>query len=197
MAGLEGLHPIGVGFGHVTGRLDLVVEHHQRAPAGGLLCRRYPHGVQQVVIGVGSHGRRRTHGSRYHDGPAVPHRQVQEIGRFLQRGGAVGHRRAGGFRVGGEALVDTVRQHQPVVGIDLRTAYVDDLLGDHIGQLVGFRHAGQHLINSQLTALIAVVGEIGAILTHEGYGAPGSEQIHPAPGFLCHVNPPCQPARQG
>ena len=85
MARLEGFHAVGVGFGDVASGLNFVIEHDQSATSYRVGGGSDANGVQQVIVGVSAHGRRRPHSAGYNDGPWVSNGKVQEVGRFFQR----------------------------------------------------------------------------------------------------------------
>ena len=120
-------------FGDVTRGVDFVIEDDHRAQTTCLHRCRDANGSQEVRVAIVAHVGSSAHRAGEHDGLIPRHGHIEQIGRLLQRVGAVGDDYAihTGLRHQlGHALANGPQRIEPEVG----TRQVSDLFGPQFRQ---------------------------------------------------------------
>ena len=91
----EGLEPVGRGLRDLPRCVDFVVQQHEHAKTTRVCRRGSADSVDEVHAGVGRQGTCRALRSNDHDRQVDVQREVEEVGRFFQRGRAMRHHDAG------------------------------------------------------------------------------------------------------
>ena len=177
LVGLEGLDAQGVGLVDLAGAVDLVVEHGENTHTGGFGSGSDAHGVQEVQVGVGADRGGRPHRASDDNGAFGLDGEVQEVGRLLQGGGAVGDDDAG--RVGLVAVdgVDALGEGDPVCRANGGAADADHILGDNVEVLADLGHTGQVLVDGEVVADFGVTDVVHPVRSDAGDAAAGGDDV--------------------
>jgi hypothetical protein len=114
VAAPERLESQRIGLGDVARRIDLVVQHDQRALVARRRLGRDTHALEEVGGALVAHRARVAHRSHDDNRPGIADRQVKEERGFFERVGAAGDDDAGQLLVGAKHLVDPLRQSEPL-----------------------------------------------------------------------------------
>ena len=177
----ERLHGGRARLGQRGGAVNPVVDDDQDAAPGRVLVRRHRHRVVEVERAVRRQRRGRAHRGGQHDRLPRLDDEVQEVGRLLDRVGAVRDDDAGdvGHR---DQLVDAAGELEPHLVVHVLRADVRDLLAAQVGELLRLRDGRQQLLHAHLAGRVAGldVARRGA-----GDGAAGGEHDDGRQGPAC------------
>jgi hypothetical protein len=168
----EGIRVSGVGLGHVTRAVDLVVEHHQHTLAYGLLASRQGHRVIQIDGTISRDRGRGPHCADDDDGLSAFHDQIEKVRGLLDGVGPVGDDNSVDI-VLREQLVDSLRELQPGIVVHVLAGDLEYLLAFDVGDLLQFRHCFDEARDAHGGGGIAYRGR--ACRTGTGDRAAGSE----------------------
>ena len=172
---LERFRPHVDHLAHVAAAVDGVVHHHQRAPAARILAAGDGDRVVQVEHAVGRHGRARTHRGDDDDRFFALDHQVQEVGGFLGRVGAVGDHDAVDV-VLLEQRGDALAEGDQVVVAEALRSDLEDLVAAHVGDVGQLRQAGDQLVDGHFGGLIG--SAVGGVRAGPGDRPAGGEDHH-------------------
>ena len=142
-----------IGLCHVAGVVDHVVHGNENALADGLLIDGNAYGIQKIHRAVGRNRRSRTHGAHEDDGLVASHREIQEVGRLLERIRAVRDHDAVNVLLRQE-LVAALRELQERRRIHVVGRNLHDLLARHVGNFLDLRDGVDKRLNGDLARFI-------------------------------------------
>ena len=112
---------------------------------------------------------------------------MQEVGGFLQGGGAVGDDDAGGVRFVADDGVDPFGQGNPVGRPDGGAADADQIFGDDVEVAANFGDARQVLCDGQVAADFGIADVVHPVGANAGDAAAGGDDVD---GGVGHRIPP-------
>ena len=152
-AGLERVQAKRVGLGDLSRRVDLVVEHDQRAFAACIGGRGDPETLEEVGRAFVPERARVAHRSDHDHGPVAAHREVEEVGELLERVGPAGDDEPGDRGVRPEDLVQPSGERDPLIQRQLAARQVRELLELRPGVALDSRHRLHQLFGGQPSAV--------------------------------------------